>query len=445
MVFVACPECGTFNPPATRQCTECKAAIPEEPAPAPPPVIAVTPALRPPPPAAEPAKPAPAPARSPRPMPSGGPRPAPVAPAPRPLLDTSPERRLPMRTAFAIPVAMIALAAAWYALRPRPVPVARGDFYAEAPRWSPDGRRIAFVVGRQEDWNRADLAVYDLAAKTHRVIAALDRSDGEPFSWSPDGRQVAFTFDGQVMLVDAGGGAARPLAPGGAARFTSDGSALIAHCDPQIENQSGYFCRIDVATGAIEAFPVNAFVPGDVSVLHLLELDPRSSAAEDINVVDLVTAETRHLVRITPRTDTGGLRVRWPPRWTEDGTRVLYCSGSDVWAIAPDGTQRELLVRSVPGVDLATVTTAPDGKWVYFSAAVPGASEEVSKAIAGELPGDLYAVPIGTDKIRRYENDHPFKRRFRLSPDGRHIVYERRRPHANTTSVFWGELWLLKT
>ena len=66
-----------------------------------------------------------------------------------------------------------------------------------APRWSPDGRRIAFVRG-----GRA-LHVLDVAAGTEKQIIADASLSRPPFvdehgvAWSPDGRWLAYvTSDG---------------------------------------------------------------------------------------------------------------------------------------------------------------------------------------------------------------------------------------------------------
>jgi hypothetical protein len=398
--FAACPSCGTFNRPLSRVCTNCQAAIPLEAGVAPPP-----------------------PSRA--------------------LLESRSWSWL-TRVGILLPAVMVLAAALAYWLRPAPVCVVSGDFYAHEPRWSPDGTRIAFVIGAVENWNRAELAVYDLAARTHRVVSPLDRADGPLFAWSPDGRQLALTVDRGLTLVDAdGAGAPRVLGAASGPRFTADGGTLLAHCDPQAEGFAPYYCRIDVSTGATELLPTLAVVPGDASVLHLLELD--RATPRDVAVVDLTTGEKRAVVDTAPRIGADPLRAGWAPQWTPDGTRILYPSGVDIWTVLPDGTQREAVLLGIPGVDLSTVAIGPDGKRVYFSAPVPGALEEVSKAVAGEMPGDLYAADRGTGKTWRYENVHPFKRRFQLSPDGRLIVYERRRPHKNTAAFFWCELWLLKT
>src|SRR5262249_25148876 len=63
------------------------------------------------------------------------------------------------------------------------------------PRWSPDGKMIAFATTRDA---KPSLAVVDVATKGTRVLAPWERSNfflskaGEMLCWSPDSKQIAF-------------------------------------------------------------------------------------------------------------------------------------------------------------------------------------------------------------------------------------------------------------
>lgn len=52
------------------------------------------------------------------------------------------------------------------------------------PRWSPDGRWLAFLSNRDADW-RADLYVIDLRGSEPRLVAQLPRGI-EAYAWAPD-------------------------------------------------------------------------------------------------------------------------------------------------------------------------------------------------------------------------------------------------------------------
>jgi Tol biopolymer transport system component/C-terminal processing protease CtpA/Prc len=84
----------------------------------------------------------------------------------------------------------------------------------DAPRFSPDGKSIAFVRGGGE------LRVLDVASGKDRVLAKGIIADpiqvGRPIAWSPDGRWLAFFTAGtrgftNVSVVPLAGGEARPV------------------------------------------------------------------------------------------------------------------------------------------------------------------------------------------------------------------------------------------
>jgi dipeptidyl aminopeptidase/acylaminoacyl peptidase len=104
------------------------------------------------------------------------------------------------------------------------VQVTSGDFDDSGPRWSPDGRRIAFVSRRGTDPerdNNSDIYVVEAAAGATPVQLTTWRGPERSPVWSPDGAWIAYlqgsepeisayTQD-QLAVVASAGGAPRYL------------------------------------------------------------------------------------------------------------------------------------------------------------------------------------------------------------------------------------------
>ena len=113
--------------------------------------------------------------------------------------------------------------------------VANLETRAEAsfPRWSPDGRRIAFAIKRGLRW---DVATIELSAGDVRVWTNGEaRGIRDALSWSPDGRYLVYhastqPFEADLYMVDTVSGGTRNLTRdhhfSQAPAFTKDGSGV---------------------------------------------------------------------------------------------------------------------------------------------------------------------------------------------------------------------------
>ncbi len=396
-----------------------------------------------------------------------------------------------------------------------------GDFRASAPRFSPTGKHLAFLIG---DDTSSKIAVYDFAKGDYRPIAPVSAWDASGFSWSPDGTKLAFAGQGgegdwreAVFVADVvAGGEPKRVASGSSPAWGADGQTLIMVCAPDTASFSGMdseegfsardwssrYCRVNVDSGQVQRMALAPQYGGSLSTLHeavVYDQSPEgaieeaagaaaaAAGAEFEQFVDNVAAggatnvaqgsrdlgreveakkyaERRRAALTTERLPfaadvflvgiSGGApravtsdRQSAFPTWTADGERIVFAangaSGLEFLSMRPDGSDRQTVLAGVKGVDPSTVTLSPDGRQVFFVAAVPG-DEGMAKLMTGETPADLHVASVGAKNVKRLANRHAFKQRYAVSPDGQRIVYEVLQDVKMLGGASKSELWLFR-
>jgi Tol biopolymer transport system component len=257
----------------------------------------------------------------------------------------------------------------------RIVPALGGDVVATIPdaafpAWSPDGRRLAY-------FKRKGAGMLELltSAPDGSDARTLLRSDSvHPFlrnpAWSPDGRQIAFVkgsggIAGEIWLVPAAGGPARRAIeePGSVSSdspiFTADGRGIV-HASNRggatniwfLPLAGGTPVRLTTGPGPDESPTVSN--DGAVAFVN-------SRWRNTLEVHDLATGSSRVLVTHSP--------YLWSPAVSPDGREIAFSrsevDGSwHIWTVGADGGAPRRLTSGEAGEVYPRYSR--DGKTVFF-------------------------------------------------------------------------------
>lgn len=193
------------------------------------------------------------------------------------------------------------------------------DGQAVAPRWSPDGSRVAAVYF-YGPYDPVDLTVVTVEGDVQML--ASDLSHTTP-SWSPDGMQLAYADKEHRLSVVTGDGSVTKITPAetaySAVDWNPDGSK-IAYSGP----------------GGIAA--VNPDGSGKIELLdngYTLRWDPAGSQLAGATGNDIFRV-AKDGTGVTNLTNTDG-RQDTQPRWSPDATKIAYISTEKSY-VPPDET-----------------------------------------------------------------------------------------------------------
>jgi dipeptidyl aminopeptidase/acylaminoacyl peptidase len=258
------------------------------------------------------------------------------------------------------------------------------DLYVYEFDWSPDSRRLAGTAARgngDDNWYVAELYIFDRSGKAKSILKP-GMQIGFP-RWSPDGRTIAFIgglmsdepiVGGDVYAVPAAGGAARNLTEGMKATATSVvwlGDSRTVLFAEFVNGETG-IAAVGVSGGvprtlwsAAETIAAGEFVPG-----FSLARDEKTSAVilESFDRPPEVWAgPLGEWKQVSHR--NAGIRRAWGPSkslaWTSDAGTVQG------WLTYPrdyDPGWRYPLVVRVHGGPAWAVTPSWPGPWTYYFA-----------------------------------------------------------------------------
>jgi dipeptidyl aminopeptidase/acylaminoacyl peptidase len=269
------------------------------------------------------------------------------------------------------------------------------------PQITPDGSLVAFVrvtIDEKKDQYETSLwlAKTDGSEPPRPLTSGI--RDSSP-RWSPDGRRLAFTRavekDGrpqppQIFLMALSGGEPRPVTeiPRGAANpaWSPDGTTLAFSSGARPEDLEKSKTPDTAGTGKPEEKPRESDVRVITEAVYRANGIPGSGFVDTDRPSQIWTVAVPDgaAALATPKRITSGEFAATNHRWSPDGSQIYfvsdrrkesyyYANDSDLFAVSKDGGEPKTFV-SIEGT-IGPFTVSPDGKHLAFVGTLHGTPE----------------------------------------------------------------------
>ena len=245
------------------------------------------------------------------------------------------------------------------------------------PTWSPDGKSIAFISNMS---GRNNLWLVPAEGGWPVQVTVSDQRQTAP-AWSPDGKWIAYQsdYDGDeqwdIFLVSPKTGKVVNLTQ----------TREIAELGPSWSPDGRYLAY---------------------------EVKPKTSAAYEIDIYDMVMREVKHVTSNTPQE-----KGKSHPIWSKDGKSIVYTQEQ------AKGTDSNIFIADV-ATGKSTLLTPHQGEQRFFANSIsPDGKRVLLTSNAANGYENIGLLEIATQKVQWLTQDKWEIRGSEFSPDGKHITF----------------------